>query len=603
MFTQRAINAFTKSLDSHNLAQLKRQTSSRFEEQALRLPESAQDFKLLKLPAGKIKVASIEEVGSNKRIVKVEVDGSKAPLEYHLAREPRSGRWVVDDVLITQKSGAKGKEVTKSVIEQMDLLLSVRELFTEWQTKDRSRILAVSTPELASELDGLPPAWLDLVTLRVAGDGPLRSFHPEVLMKDEKAVVKLARGGNHILLDFHRQDGRWMLSDASISEGKANDVRSVRTLCAGLSQTRKFLELYAAADNQALAEVATESFQSNCLAEADLHLYPLPTLELLTKPFEVRNQGERLDVLLEHEETTYTVSVIYPEAKEDQKHNATEGGLSPRVEELTIYARKDEQVKRLSAVYRSQAVVEFYGEVLATGDASRLKHLSSADFNNTVWKRYPQEILQRIQLPEIEPVKPHVLNTVFQGPVTEVTVMQGTRALTYILHSEGGRLVVDDVLMPVVNRPNSLKKHIQLLAPLQILAEGLRRQDRQMLTDSSGHGLDRIIWTQVRDIPDIGFDIPRYFSLPVVAMRPGDTQAYLTLSDGVHVAEVEFEEDHGRFVVADAKFIDGPEHKPVAMLQAMRRQNATEMQSRYIRDVLPAGHEEHASAESLVQPL
>src|SRR4029079_6337517 len=119
-----------------------------------------------------------------------------------------------------------------------------------------------------------------------------------------------------------------------------------------------------------------------------------------------------------------------------------------RVEEITIYDRKQEEVKRVSSMFQAHALVEYYAEVLSSGDVERLKYLSTTQFNDRVWRRFPPEILRLIRLAEIEDAPPRLVTTVFQGPVTEVTVMQGQRALTYVLHTQDAEVKVDDILLP-----------------------------------------------------------------------------------------------------------------------------------------------------------
>jgi hypothetical protein len=158
LFTQRAVTAFARSLESKDIAQLKAHSSKEFEDRALRLPEAVQDLKLTNLPQGKVKVISIEEQGRDARLVKVEFGDTKKTADFRLTRERSSGRWVVDDVIVATSKNSEKTQVTRSVTEQMNLLLSVRELITEWQSDDRERILAASTPELRKDL-GRRPGW------------------------------------------------------------------------------------------------------------------------------------------------------------------------------------------------------------------------------------------------------------------------------------------------------------------------------------------------------------------------------------------------------------------------------------------------------------
>jgi hypothetical protein len=601
VMTQSAVTGFTRSLQTKDLAGLKGYSSKRFEDQALRLPESAQDLTLLNLPKGKARVVSIDDKGQDERVVQVEIGESKKKIEYQLRREGRSGRWVVDDLIISQTNTDKSV-VSRSATDQMNLLLSVRELITDWQTGDREQILSCAMPELAADMNGLPPAWMDQVTKRVAGDAPLRSFRPEARMQEDKAVVSLTRGDNSLMMEFKQADGRWLLLDASWKGGADEEVRSLRKLSVALTQARRFLESFAAEDRSALADLTTKSFYAS-MEQADLKQASIPVVELMTRPYECRQNRQRVDVLLTDENTTYTLNIAAQDPKAQDAPAAEQAADGAKVEELTIFDQHDGQVKRLSSMFQAQAVVEYFGELLATRDPMQLRQLSTTDFNEQVWRRFAPEILGEVAVPEVQNAAPQVISTVFKGPVTEVTVRQGDWNLTYMLHTEGGRLVVDDILMPTQNRPASFKKHMQLLGPICEFAHGLRQQDNKALLAASGAGLDRIVWRQVRETPDIGIDLVSRMSLPVHAMQAGDTQSRVTLSDGVHVAEISLESEQGRFVVSDVNFIEQPDRPPVAMLQAMRHQIARDMQSRNSREILPAGHEQPEGASNRVQPL
>ncbi|MBX3441277.1 MAG: hypothetical protein KF774_02635 [Planctomyces sp.] len=597
LITQRAVTAFARGLENKDLAQLKSSSSDEFGSRALRLPEATQDLRLVQLPTGKAKVVSIDESSPKERVVVVEVGESKKRVEYRLTRNPKKGRWVVDDVFVGQKLEGSSSEVVRSVTDQMNMLLCVREMLAALQSREREAMQTVTTPELAKELEGLPPAWLDKIASRVAGDSPIRanSFRPEVRMEQDRAAVGLRRGDGLLVMEFRNSSGRWLLNDASWSGGKEEEVSSVRKLCTSLTQARQFLEAYAAGDKPALAQMSTREFHEKSLLPGDLSRAPLPAMDLLTQPFDVQQHRERIDVLLTLNDTTYTLNIVPPKSAIGEETDPAMAS-ERRVEEVTVYDRKSGEIKRLSAVFQSQAVVEVYSELLAARDAVQLRQLSTTDFNDRVWKRFPPQILQAIGLNEIETAPPTHATTVFQGPVTEVTVMQGSRALTYVLHSEGGRLVVDDVLMPVLNRPSSLKKTMQVLAPIAEFRAGLASGDRNALMAASGTGLDRIVWQQVQETPEIGVNIEGRLALPIHAAKIDATQSRVTLSNGREVAEVDLILERDRFVVEDVTFLEGPGQAPVAMLQAMRREIARDMQHRTAPQVLPASYERSAAA-------
>jgi hypothetical protein len=362
---------------------------------------------------------------------------------------------------------------------------------------------------------------------------------------------------------------------------------------------RAFLEAYAAADRPALEEVTTPEFYKSCLVAADLQRVPLPVVDLAVTPFECRQHDDRTDLLFELDGVTCTLNL--------SQSAAAESGavpLRPRVEEVTLYERDAGQIKRLSIVFLAQAVVEVYAEALADRDAPHLRQLSTTEFNAHVWDRFSAEVLEEVPMPEIQDAPPEHLSTVFQGAVTEVTVMQGDRALTYVLHAGPQGPLVHDVLMPVLNRPSSLSRHIELLAPIHQFAQGFAAGDRDVLLAASANGLDRIVWDVVDEIPDVGVDIVDALSAPVESMQFGERQSTVRLSHGGQTAEVQLVLERGRFVVEDIVFQNTPGATGLAMLQAMRQTIAREMQARNARRVVPVqAVDEATQAARVLSPL
>jgi hypothetical protein len=145
LMTSHTIDAFAKGLASADTEQLREHSSERFAQQALRLPEAGDDLKVLGLPKGKLTVVKVEDVSHDMKHVTVQIGDSgeaNQTLEYHMTRPAGSRRWVVDDLFVTQKSTGRGASISKSVTEQMNLLLTVREFlaacsptFSSWPSR------------------------------------------------------------------------------------------------------------------------------------------------------------------------------------------------------------------------------------------------------------------------------------------------------------------------------------------------------------------------------------------------------------------------------------------------------------------------------------
>jgi hypothetical protein len=137
--------------------------------------------------------------------------------------------------------------------------------------------------------------------------------------------------------------------------------------------------------------------------------------------------------------------------------------------------------------------------------------------------------------------------------------MQGSRALTYILRESRGQIVVDDVRLPVVQRPNSLKENLRALIPIYVMARAIYTDDFAEVRRVSSQELDRLVWQPVGDVPEIeGFDIVRHLTAPISAVSLAEDRADVVLGNENWGARVTLEHVGGRFVVDDVLLIAGP---------------------------------------------
>ena len=228
----RPIELFANALAEEDLKQLRSSTSGEFQQKALRLAEALDDFKILRLPEGKTTIAQVEDVSPSKKRVTVEVGETKRKLLYELTLDSETEKWVVDDVYVKQKR--KGMTAAKSVTQQMDLLLTVREFLSAWDEGERDDVLAVTTPEFARLLSELPPAHLARLTKRVIGESSTgRKPKPEAQMGESFAIVRLPRAAGEVVLSFSLHDDKWRIRDLAVeSVADHEHIASVRKLAA-----------------------------------------------------------------------------------------------------------------------------------------------------------------------------------------------------------------------------------------------------------------------------------------------------------------------------------------------------------------------------------
>jgi len=465
----RTIAHFTKALQSDDLDRLKAVTSSEFEQKALRRPEAVEDLKILRLypdpqtgkkKATKTEIVKVEDVSDDEKLVTVTVGESKTrKLQYRLTRDGKKNKWVVDDVLV--KQNRKDVSAAKSVTEQMDLLLSVRDFLAAWEKGDRDAILAVMAPGSAKLLSDLPPEQLKQLAAQTIGDKPTSSkLRPEAQLDGNDAIVRLKRATGEIVLTYRNYDGHWKVTDAAVEHGrKAEQIPSVMKTAGVLRAVNRFLAAYRADDKNALKAVCTEHLFNESLKFGDLKSVPLPTAD-------GGHANDKVHINLTGAEFVYRSAdaVLRISLNRKDPEADSETPAEYLVQEVTVYDATQE--KRLSALFTSRAVMELFSKSLAERELERLRKAATADFNRRVWDTLDPQRFAQLSLPEIEAAPPRMLSTEFHGELIEITVQQGSRVLTYVLRDWQGRVCVDDVLMPVMDRPNSLKTTLEIMLPV-----------------------------------------------------------------------------------------------------------------------------------------
>lgn len=573
LMTSRAIDAFAASVAEAKTDDIRQVASERFAQQALRLPEAGDDLKVLNLPTGKLTVLKVEDVSANLKHVTVQVgdsDEQNETVEYHLVRPDGERRWVVDDVFITKNKTGRGEPVTKSVTEQMNLLLTVREFMSAWSAGSREEALDITAPQLREALDRLPPAYLQQLTAGMVEGVNTRSMRPEARIDGERAVVMVSRTGGKLMISLALAEDQWRVTDVASESRDNTPVASVKVMAGALQATARFLNSYAAGDRAGLEAATTPGFYKNSLVAADLSTVPLPVVGLLAARYEYHHHGERVDVVLPQPNMSYMLTLASRNADA-----GVPGSSLPEyaVEEVTLYEGATSQRKRMSALFTTQATVDLFAEALIARDRARLMVLSTTEFTDRVWNTALDPVLQAVPMPEIEAAEPRVVATVFQGPLAEVTVMQGSRALTYVLKSSRGRMLVDDVLLPVADRSNSLRANLEVLIPVYSFALGAHHHDMELLRRTSGPGLDRMAWTHTHSVPDIGFDLVQHFTLPVQGIRPTSSDhTIVELADATRRTRVMLVREGSQFVVQDVQLSAGEgDGQQVELLQALRQ--------------------------------
>lgn len=602
MIETRAITAFSKYLESEDLDGLMLATSGEFHQRALRTEAALEDLKILNLPDGKTAIVEVEEISDSRKRVTVEVSEgdqkgdkkSKKKIEkkkevfYELAKD-KNGHWVVDDIYLKQKR--KGVVAYKSVTEQMDLLLSIREFIDTWSRGDREQVLGLAAPKFRSALDQLPPSFLVSLTKVVSAGKPSGGkYRPNAQMDEKVAVVRLPRLQGDTVISMELNNGRWEVSDVAVDSKGDDQLPSMLRLAYAVNGCTTFLAAYGRGDKASLAEWSTKEFFEGSLAIGELGQAKLPDAQLSEHDMQVKLRGNRADFIFKNDAELVQIET---HRIPDQ---APDAPPKFQVSEVTIYEMGTKQQKRLSALFTAQAMLEIFMNAMAAGDVDTLKHSSTQDLAQRVWNRLNGETIGAMPLDPLVADDLEILNTSFEGALTRVTVRQGGRPLTYMLREEHGRFFVDDVQWQITGVPASMKVTMEILVPIQEFAAaitlGRDPQAQQValerLQSVSSSEFNRAVWAQTRFVPDSGMPAESFLKSPLKAIAITDQHVAVQFGDNRYGAKVTLRREFERYVVDDVQMIAGVEESQRLALRQNLRAQLTRGEARAPQAILPA---------------
>jgi hypothetical protein len=478
----------------------------------------------------------------------------------------------VDDVYLRQKR--KGITATRSVTEQLDLLLTLREFLEAWDSGTRAEMLEVAAPGFRQHLETLPEAFLQQAGRRMTGRSAKSgsSLKPEAQLDGGKAFVTLSRPGGSLVVSFEQHDDRgWLVTDLAVdSKDDAQKVSSFRKYAIALGAGLDFVAAYSDGNRERLETLCTPKFYRGTLAAADARAFPLPppTPDLGgTDAQPVRLHRAGAEIVYAAENRLVKIGLV---REGSSAGDSDEEAPAYRVEDVTLYDPGTRQETRLSAWHTAQALVQLFADAVAERDLKTLRHLSTHDLAKRVWAFVPDDRPEEIALAGLTPGDVQVVSTEFRGVVTEVVVAQGGAPVTYVLQDRGGELKVDDVLVAVPGRPGSMKTALTFVLPVRDLARTLRRltdADQEQaaaivarLEALSSADFDRLVWTQSGGVvPPTAPAASDFLELPPTSVIPApDGTAVVRLGDDVRGAVVTFVTEQDRPVVEEIELIAGP---------------------------------------------
>ncbi len=587
----KVIEQFTVAMQDGDLQELRLKTSANFEQKALRRAESLEDLKVVGLPNQPPAIMRVEDVSEDEKHVVVEVGRLKRKLLYKLVREPNTKEWVVDDVFMKRRTSQR-VEVTRTVSDQMDLLLTVRDFLDAWETGDREQVLDATTPELREKLEPLPPTVLAKLTKQAMGSDNRSRVKPDAQMEGKIALVKLPRTSGDVLIRFSLSEAGWKADDVAVeSRNDDSHISSVKKTAGVLITASKFLDAVAANDRTALPTLTTRKFNSATLVHTDLTELALKPLEFAAD-FDTNVHKTHATVIVPSEAEFARIRLV--PISEDKPSEFV-------VEDVQFFSKDGTSQRTLAAMVTAKAKSLLYYDALKNRDVKLLRRLSTPDFNARVWSRLDQPMADVVLEDIFRNTTASVAHTQFEGGVTRV-MLQSTRrwqTVELALREWDGELKVEDFhlgssytagnwgesLAPQTPpAPDSkeetirrslerrdFKERCEILIPVLEFAVGIHREDIRRIQRSSSFDFNRLVWKQTKSIPDIGFPMLKHLMAKPNGIEPESDLATVTLGDERFGAVVSLAKSGDSWVVDDVQLIAGVQPEQRAYMKNTMR--------------------------------
>jgi hypothetical protein len=573
MTETRVITAFHQSLEKHDLAALRGQVSTDFENRAVRGADTFDALDLIDFPEGKIKVVKSVDTEKDDRKrpiekkVTVQVGDEKKEVIVLLKRVGDTKRWVVDDEFLRREDIEKNKTLSA----RLEVLVAVNRTINAWRTADRNDIGTVATPEFSQALVSLNPEhFLQLSEKLTTGIAPQARVLPNEKIGEETAVVHVPRSDGELVLRYRRVDSRWQLDDISLETRKGTgEIASVRDMTSALGTAVGFLQCYREQNKARLAELCESQFFRGSLKDSDLSQVPLPEGPASMQDFEVDLKDNTAAILVRKGDEAIKINL--DRMAEKTLHDKP----TYLVNEVTIYELKSNQDKRLSALYNSRSALESFATALAKQDLPGLLNHSTHDFKDRVWQATTDQHFAWMPLEDFQNAKPKVLQTLFKGPLTEILVEHGSTPVTYQLRDEEGQIRVDDVMLPAADYPQSLKATLEAVIPVANFALALESGDIKRVRTAVAEDFTRSVWRYLDEVPQFDPAPESYLKNSLSAISVRGNGAVVVLGNGRRGAQVTLRRENGRYKVEDMTLVAGalPDER-IALKRTIRTQLA-----------------------------
>lgn len=533
---QRAINSFTEALAENKEAAFRRTVSSRFEQQALRSKDSFKDLEILSLPKEKLEVVESKEADENKIEAVAKLKDGTTKYQFVIVRDAEKKRWVIDDVLLRQQR--RGTRATKSSVEVMDLLITIREFVDTWQSGDRSSVLQVVSTDLREPLETLPEPWMQQIMTRVSAeyeDGMAR--RPEAQMNESDAVVKLPSRNGFLLLKVVQQDDKWLVSDIEVRQRKVeHHPGSILRQARALNAITAFLDAYSEKDVARLESLTEPTFYKGALKVGDLSMIHLPAASYAPEDFEIQSFAGQLTVTIPERTDVVRMDLTTPEAAEEKRENRIKGETVESrfiVADVTIYNRQTQQQKNLKSAFTAPARAMLFLSAIENRELPVLRQISTQRLTEATWGRLRPELFRLMEIDGLPQGELTMERNTARGDTTELEfVSPSGQICSVIMRDENGSLLVDDVQFPGRTMEiASLKSTLMLTAPITELAGAWGNNDFDGVRRQCSTNFNNLIWQNVTELPGNLNQLPVTLTQPVRKVNEAGEIAMVELGD------------------------------------------------------------------------
>ncbi|MBD3674728.1 MAG: hypothetical protein HUJ26_14500 [Planctomycetaceae bacterium] len=562
-----AIQRFMNAMELEELDAVRLTTSKQFNSTALRHPDSYKDLEFLNIPTGEVEVVEIDHVSGTEKRVQAAIGENKQNLTFLLTFNDEIDEWLVDNLFMKQKKD--GVIAVRSVSDQMQLLVTVREFMESAQSGETDTLLALTSNEFKEILSHIPEKSFEKMREKIAGDKPMKTLQPQAQFDENQAMVKIHRLSGQILMTLVSNEGSWKVDDIAIeSREDQYHVPSLRRTAAVMGTGIEFLKAYQSHDHAKLAEVSDSKFYKYVLKNADLSSFPLPFENILDQEYRIKASGSIAMIVIPAGEDVVTLDLEVDDASETGTK-----AIKYRVREVTHFDAANQQQRLLSSVFTSQATLKAFVSALEKRDLEILQRLSTPDFNKQVWDRLDRETVRTLPIEGVGHGTPRMIWSNYQGDLTEFRLMQGEYAITYQIRDWNGEQLVDDILVTMPNRPQSLKNTLALVVPVHQFRAGIVKNDLIRIQKSVSGDFNRLVWKHAPSVPAIAKSTVGFYQHPIEQVRIRANEADLTLGSNNAGTTVRLIQEHEQWLIDEILLKSpGPQMKTAELKQAMRIQ-------------------------------